>query len=219
MKLMKYVYITVIFSIFFSGCALKRGEVILHQEINNNEIQVKHDKTVFIKSINDNRIFEFRPKSANIPSLKEGELDSVEIRSRAVARKRNAYGKALGDILLKDGQTVPSIFEDNLKIAFQELGYNIIDDALLINDKTTIVTLDIEKFWTWMTPGFWALTISTQVETKLSLKREYSLNNDTIEFITKDYFQTGVGGNWVLVMESALRNHVIEIKKKVESLD
>ncbi len=218
MNAIKYGIITILLLVFFTGCALKRGEVSLHQEVNTSEVETKQSKTIFIKSINDNRVFEFQPKSANIPSLKEGEDDSDEIKARAVARKRNSYGKALGDIILKEGQTVRSVFETNLKIAFEELGYNLIEDEATINDKTMIVILDIEKFWTWITPGFWALTISTQVETKLHLKREADSNSETIAFITKDYFQTGVGGNWVSVMQSALRNHVIEIKKKVNNV-
>ncbi len=53
--------------------------------------------------VEDDRKFQDKPASADIPSLKgEQSNATVEEKARAVARKRNGYGKALGDILLKD---------------------------------------------------------------------------------------------------------------------
>ena len=65
-------------------------------------------KEIFIESVTDERIFQENPKSQDIPSLGlGGSANATEIiRKRAIGRKRNTYGKALGDILLEEGQTV-----------------------------------------------------------------------------------------------------------------
>ncbi|WP_336605487.1 hypothetical protein [Stutzerimonas stutzeri] len=53
----------------------------------------------------DERTFESKPRSAGIPSLKGGEINDTSITERAFARKRNGFGKALGDVVLPSGRT------------------------------------------------------------------------------------------------------------------
>ena len=58
-----------IFLLFIlSGCAVKRGEVIINQQSNESQL------SVYIKEVIDNRKFEVNPKKPNIPSLNPNEL-------------------------------------------------------------------------------------------------------------------------------------------------
>ena len=84
----------------FFGCATTRGVMDVQEEVSANPetgIAVKFAR------VTDARRFEIDPRQADIPSLKNDEIDDPAITSRAIARKRNSYGKALGDILLPGG--------------------------------------------------------------------------------------------------------------------
>jgi hypothetical protein len=41
----------------------------------------------------------------------------AEVKARAIGRKRNTYGKALGDMVLEGGQTVEGVVREYLVIA------------------------------------------------------------------------------------------------------
>ena len=96
----------IVFICVFASCATNRG--YLNVPVDTGSLSAPNGKQVYIRSITDNRQFQDKPLSADIPSLGFGGLNNAtpEIKSRAIARKRNSYGKALGDILLEEGQTV-----------------------------------------------------------------------------------------------------------------
>ena len=84
--------------------------------------QQSNSKTAVIKIIEDKRVFEEKPKQANIPSLKGGlQKATAADKAKAIARKRNGYGKAMGDIFLRD-ETVVSVFEKRIGIRFIACG-------------------------------------------------------------------------------------------------
>ena len=92
-----------------SGCATNRGIIdvrVTPTPDPQGKVMVK------IVRVTDQRTFELRPDVASIPSLKDGQIDNKAITSRAIARKRNGYGKALGDILLPEGRTVEDLVEE-----------------------------------------------------------------------------------------------------------
>lgn len=198
-----------------SGCAIKRGEVTIKQEAKETKVNNNSQLSVFIKEVKDNRRFEFNPRDPNIPSLSPDEINTKEVQARAIARKRNSYGKGLGDILLKEGQTVSSLMKENIEIAFLESGYQVIKDEKNITTDTKIVNVDINKFWTWMTPGFWAITLSTEISTNLKIN---TTKEDEINVFTKGYYQTGLESNFVEVIKNALKLHIKEVKTKIDKM-
>ena len=121
-------FITMLSSLtFLSGCATSRGEVELAIPV-LTEAELTNGKEIYIKSVVDKRLFEVKTKEPNIPSRYPDEPQSDSIKLRAIARKRNSYGKGLGDILLKEGQTVESVIRDFLKQAFIQNGYSILEN-------------------------------------------------------------------------------------------
>ena len=136
---LKVAFIAMLFSLaFLSGCATSRGEVELAMPI-LTEAELTNGKEIYIKSVVDKRLFEVKPKEPNIPSLDPDEPQSDSIKLRAIARKRNSYGKGLGDILLKEGQTVESVIRDSLKQAFIQNGYSVLENEKQITKDTYIV--------------------------------------------------------------------------------
>jgi hypothetical protein len=135
MKSVEKVLVVSLLLVFLSGCATSRGVL----EIQEPAASVNPAEGVALKfeRISDNRKFEINPKQPDIPSLKNNEINDQLITSRAIARKRNSYGKALGDILLPEGQTVVGVVEKSLTRGLRENGYRVLiegeagyDDAL-----------------------------------------------------------------------------------------
>lgn len=209
-------FIAILFGLaFLSGCATSRGEVELTIPTSTGA-ELSDGKEIYINSVVDKRLFEVKPKEPYIPSLDPDEPQSDSIKLRAIARKRNSYGKGLGDILLKEGQTVESIIYDSLKQAFIQNGYSIIENKKQITKDTYVVDSQINKFWSWMNPGFWALTLSTEISTDINIKKESETKNEEINVKVFDKFQTGSGSNWVSVMQVALRAYIKEVKSKLK---
>jgi hypothetical protein len=209
---MKLVAIAIIFSAsFLTGCATSRGLVSLTVPA-SDKIESPNGIEIYIHSVVDKRIFEEAPKSPNIPSLDPSEPQNDEIKLRAIARKRNTYGKGLGDILLKEGQTVESVIHDSLRQAFIEGGYTVVPDNANLSKSAQVLQVEINKFWSWMNPGFWAITLSTEIATDISVKKVDETDRKMISVKAADHFQTAVEGNWLAVMHSALKDYISEVK-------
>lgn len=134
-------------TIILSGCVTTRGLVTLEQPKAISKEQVL-TKTAVIKVISDDRVFENKPKTPDIPSLKGGLAQASEDdKSKAIARKRNGYGKALGDILLREG-TVSTVIKKRVTSALNQAGYKVIP----LSDANTqpidlTISVNINKFW------------------------------------------------------------------------
>lgn len=89
----------------------------------------------------------------------------------------------------------------------------MIENSDNVSKSSEIVDVEINKFWSWMNPGFWAITLSTEIETNISIKGS-DADKKTIYVKAADHFQTGVDGNWVSVMNTALKDYIFEVKAK-----
>lgn len=136
-----------------AGCASSRGVLDYKPRASTN---LGEGPPVRIASVSDARAFDRRPNDPSVPSLKNGEIADRSITSRAIARKRNSYGKALGDILLPEGQTVADIVRPAVARGLREGGYRVLAEGDAGFAEATPVDVEIRKLWMWMTPGFWA---------------------------------------------------------------
>jgi uncharacterized lipoprotein YajG len=210
---MRFVSIALVFSAcLLTGCATSRGLVSLAIPASVN-VTSSNGEEIYIHSVVGKRTFEEAPKSPNIPSLDPSEPQSAHIKLRAIARKRNTFGKGLGDILLNEGQTVESVIYDSLRQALIDRGYRVIEKNGTMSTNSQIVDVEINKFWSWMNPGFWAITLSTEIETNISVKGNEG-ETKTIYVKAAEHFQTAVEANWLSVMHSALKEYISEVKAK-----
>ncbi|MBU4287189.1 MAG: flagellar biosynthesis protein [Proteobacteria bacterium] len=203
--------------LFLGGCATSRGIVNLQIPKANIPTQ-SNGKSIFIRSVTDDRTFQQNPSTPDIPSLGFGGAGTAsnELKKRAIARKRNTYGKALGDILLKENQTVESIIKDSLTKSFYELGYEVIDKKETMETNIIIIDVSIEKFWSWMNIGFWALTLSSEIETKITLTNP---KDETKEIYVKSEgnYQIASGKNWLEIMNKSLQQFDDKVKEHFSS--
>ncbi len=203
-------------ALFFSGCAAKRGEVALQVPTAKAEATPSNGKQIYINSVVDKRVFEVKPPEPNIPSLDPSEAQTDAIKARAVARKRNGYGMAMGDIVLNADQTVNSVIKDSLIEAFTGNGYHVIETKDQITPQTYIADIQILKFWSWMNPGAFAITLSCEIETNVNVQKEGNLENHSLHVKAADSFQMGTESNYIEIMQKALQQYIAEAKTEIK---
>jgi hypothetical protein len=213
---MKNLVFSVVLIITLTGCLFTRTEVSLAQKFGQVNVLEKNGKSIYIQTVIDKRIFENNPRSPRIPSLKDNELQNNEIKSRAIARKRNGYGGAEGDVLLKNGQTVVFVIKENVEIAFSDLGYTIIQNPKDITDNTILVDIDVNKFWSWMTPIFVSIILDSEISTNVTLTEHGKENKYTFKVATTEHSATAFDSDWIAMTQKVLKLHIEEIKKKIQ---
>lgn len=145
-----------------SACAVNRSEITIPPETST---QPASGVTVVIGDPVDARRFEAAPATPSIPSLKEAsQIGDTRITSRAVARKRNAYGGALGDVLLVPTQTVSLLVGSAVKAGFNDSGYRVLEPSDPSYAVAPKVNVRIVEFWTWVTPGFAQIKLDNATE-------------------------------------------------------
>jgi len=212
---LKLSIVTIFISVLFlSGCATNRWVIDVPMPA-SGEVSKSNGKEIYINSVTDSRVFEVSPPEPNIPSLDPDEKQGDKIKQRAIARKRNGFGKGLGDILLPEGKTVESLISATLRQAFIENGYTVLNKKEQITDNTYLVDARINKLWSWMNPGFWAITLSTEITTDIAIKNKGATNEKVVSVKVSDTFQTGVESNWIEVMQSGLKAYINKLKLSI----
>jgi hypothetical protein len=203
-------------SAILGGCATSRSEIkVASPQATSPAPAVTKERAVVIRTIKDERTWAAAPTDPGIPSLGfEGAAAASEaVKARAVGRKRNTYGQALGDVLLQEGQTVPGLVRENLAAAFRQAGYRVAPDAASAGASPLIVDVSIRKFWTWLQPGFWALTFHGEIETDLTVTA--GGRPTTIRVKTQDPQQVGTEAVWIQTVEKALAAYRAEAAGKL----
>lgn len=208
---------------FLGGCATDRS--VLSIAVPDAEAPINVDRgTVYIQSVMDQRRFEENPSTQDIPSLGFGGAANAtaEVKLRAIGRKRNGFGKAIGDMLLPEGQNVEGVIREALEKAFLETGFEVLHDESKIDPKTFVIDVEIRQFWAYMTPGFWALTLSSDITTDLdigtSTKTPSRGRSETIVVKSSGRYQLGTEGNWSEVISKSVSEYVDKAKAVAGSL-
>ena len=152
-------------SLLFIGCATSRGILEVPLMAGDNPIQGREVKIV---RVTDRRTFQLKPSDPSTPSLKDGQIDNPAITSRAIARKRSGYGKAMGDILLPEGHTVEQLVGTALTRGLRGAGYRVLLQGQEGYEQAVPLEADIRRFWTWISPGFWALHLEFEARIQVS---------------------------------------------------
>lgn len=199
-------------SLLVSGCATNRGILDVRLNVPQNPAS---GRVVTIVRVTDSRVFEEAPRSPSIPSLKGREIVDKAITSRAIARKRNTYGKAIGDILLPENRTVENLVREALVKSFRESGYRVIDDATESKDNVVHIEADIEQFWSWVTPGFWAISI--EFEAKVNIKGDVPSfkNGETVRGYIELHTQAAGTTAWLNTINKGIGVFIDEVKKRL----
>jgi ribosomal protein L11 len=215
-KLMAKVSFVFLLMLALSACAVNRSTVAV--DVPEATAGTKNGVSVKILEVTDNRVFEFRPGVPQVPSLSESEQNNKSVEARAIGRKRNGFGKALGDVLLPEDQTIAGLVEKTVTNAFLEAGFTVVkaDDAAY-GDAIPVKT-GVVKFWSWIEWGFTQLPLHTISEIEIvapigELKEGMKVENEVV----KSHFAV-VESDWQKNMTAALAELQAKIVEKLKSL-
>lgn len=209
MKCRSMIALTIV--LLASGCAANRGLMTL--SVPPATATASHGIPVYIDRIADNRVFEDKPAQPSTPSLKGGKATSEgeAIKARAIARKRNGYGMALGDILLEGDQSVIGVMRDLLQESFKGAGYRIVDERSQLGEEGLEVDASIEKFWAWFTPGFFAVAMESQIETALQVTQGEEQREVHVRAHGRNSGQSGREGNWIEAYRRGFEDYRVKL--------
>lgn len=203
--------------ILLGACATNRSQISLEVPRSTQPAPAATGKVAVIVDVSDERRFEDDPSDPSVPSLKKGReyvLDA-EGRTAAVARKRNSWGRAIGDIVLNPPQTVETITRDLVRQGLGGRGYTVIEDATAVPNGAITVDIGIRKFWAWFTPGFWVVDMEANLETLLTW-RGAATGEMTVTGYGKKSAQTGRDGNYVQAYDRAFSDYLENLGSALE---
>ena len=195
-----------------AGCAVGRTTVDVSVPQGTNPATGKY---VRIDSVQDKRDFVVAPPSPDIASLDPNGDSSDASKARAIGRKRNGYGKALGDVALPEGKTVAGLVETALANVFQEAGYAVVKQGDPNFAAAAPVKAKIDDFWAWMQPGFWAITTNQKSELQLSGDVGALHGEQTVKTHVSASKQVVTSSDWQEIVEKGLAAITEETKKLV----
>ena len=132
--------------VLLAGCATNRAEVDVLRPGDTQTPAPSNGKKVYISAVDD-QVFQIKPSSSDIPSLKYDEIDDKSITERAIARKRNNFNMAIGDVLLPEGRTVSELVGNAVATAYRQAGYEVVSSPGARD--VSEVKVNIIEFGSW----------------------------------------------------------------------
>ena len=152
-----------------------------------------------------------------MPSLKGGEVGNSAITERAIARKRNGFGQALGDILLPEGETVAGLVEDRLTDGFRDNGYRVVTEGDSDFADAIPMEVDIDKFWGWFQPGFWEIKLQFESLIRIQGPLDPFVDGKSYENGSELGAQTASEKNWLKALQANLDDIILNISSDLTS--
>lgn len=171
-----------------------------------------------IERVTDRRVFEAKPRKANIPSLENpDDIKNLDVTSRAIARKRDGFGKAWGEIVLPEGRTVVGLVEEAVARALREAGYRVaakqdppVTDAIPIE-------ADIDQFWAWFRPGF--AQVAVEFETRVNIRGPMSAfqSAEPVKGVARVTGMAITSDDWQKAVNQGLEDFVRNLRERLKT--
>ncbi|MFH1146763.1 MAG: hypothetical protein V1736_03565, partial [Pseudomonadota bacterium] len=77
------------------------------------------------------------------------------------------------------------------------------------------IEADIEQFWSWVTPGFWA--VSMEFEAKVNIKGDVPpfKDGEMVRGYVELHTQAAGTGSWLNTINKGIESFVTEVKKRL----
>jgi hypothetical protein len=150
--------------------------------------------------VTDSRHFENKPEDPSTPSV-HGDVNALtaDERSRFIGRQRNTYGHAMGDVVLPEGRTVQTKIVEILSEGLRRRGYAIV----VPEPGSGRVSVDVQDFWSWMTPGFIALSFEARIGCKVTIEANGKRATFQVRGYALNHGQIAKDKNWQEAYEEA----------------
>jgi hypothetical protein len=201
MKKLQLLVIAFVCCMFSSGCVTGRRVVSL--SVPNTTGPSLSKGRIFLGSVKDGRIFENKPSQPSIPSIKGDALSlSEKQRDSFIGRQRNGYGKALGDMVLPDGESVTKTARRLVEEGLRHRGYTITQEATRQNSASVVV----DEFWAWFTPGFFSVSFEARVWCTITVNHDGTTKTFAVKGYGRNNGQVASDANWQLAYKRAFED-------------
>jgi hypothetical protein len=155
---------------------------------------------VVFGEVTDTRHFENKPGDPSTPSV-DGDVNKLSAveRSRYIGRQRNTFGHAMGDIALPGGKTVQTKMVEIMTEGLRQRGYAVVANGTDANK----VSVEVQDFWTWMTPGFFALSFEARIGCKVTIEHDGKTSVFQVRGYALNHGQVAKDKNWQEAFEEA----------------
>jgi hypothetical protein len=202
-------------SCFLTGCVTGRRSLDIGLESGTGATPDVPSKGSFMfGAVTDARHFENKPSEPSTPSI-DGDVNALSPAERGtfIGRQRNTYGHAMGDIVLPDGQTVGTKIVEIMTVGLKRRGYSVVATA----PTQGTVAVEIQDFWSWMTPGFVALSFEARLGCKVSIESVGRKATFEVRGYALNHGQIAKDKNWQEAFEEAfadfLKNFDVQLKE------
>jgi hypothetical protein len=195
------------------GCATTRGELDVAVSLPQDP---GGEPAFRVPEVTDRRVFQARPPNPSIPSLKNpDQIRDKAITSRAIARKRNGYGMAMGDILLPEGHTVSQLASDAIVRAFRLAGFSVVGPGDPAFSFAIPVQAEIDQLWAWVTPGFWAMAIEFESRVRVTTDLGSFRDGEEVRGYIRLRSAAVTSGKWLKTIDLGLEDFVSALRSKL----
>ena len=163
---------------------------------------------VYIALVTDDRHFENKPSDPSTPSI-DGDVTklSADQKDQMIGRQRGGFGKAMGDIGLADGDAVTKRVRLLVEQGLSRKGYQVVSDP----KAAYIISVSIDQFWAWMTPGFIALTFEAKIQCTLSATTPAGTETVVVKGYGRNYGQVAKDANWQEAYDPAFEDFIVNV--------
>jgi hypothetical protein len=164
-------FVPVLLAGLLSACAL--GESVLEvKPPQPGSMQPAAGAPLVQIDITDARIFQAAPRDPSDPSLEDAaRIADPAVRARAIGRKRNAYGMAMGEFVLPPGQTVMTLTRSTTEKVLRDKGYAVVPANTPPPANAIPLGIVINQMWSWLTPGFVEVSFGFKSQVELTSPR------------------------------------------------
>jgi uncharacterized lipoprotein YajG len=208
MKKMRPLFAALVIALL-TGCATSRSVVAPAIDAGRNPAQ---GVAVRIENVTDARTFQARPPQPDMPSLNEQEVGDRSLTARAVGRKRNGFGQALGDIVLPENESVAKVVSNALTKGLRESGYRVLAKGETGYEQAAPVSARVEQFWAWINPGFAAIRTTARIEVALAGNLKPIEGGKKVTAEAAESMQIVTENDWLVILNKALDAWIANLK-------
>jgi len=197
-----------------SGCVTGRRSFSVNVPPAESVAKNTAKGAIAIGQISDERHFENKPDEPSTPSI-NGDVNqlSATARSTFIGRQRGSFGHAWGDIVLPEGQTVQGKVADLLREGLKRRGFTIADATATDNSASA----EIQQFWTWMSPGFWALSFEAQIKCKVTIVHGGKATSIIVKGYGLNHGQFAKDVNWQEAFDAAIQDFLTNLDEQLDA--
>lgn len=211
---MKHLALLSLVTILSTGCVV--GRSVIEAPTTPNVKAPNSGFPIVLAETRDHRIFFKGAMDLHLPSVDQVDESLQYLKAVTIGRKRNAFGKKFGGVILPNFLTVTKVVEDVVISAMHKAGYKIVPANSTEGQTAPVLTIEVNEFWAWFENG--GLTASIKQRSDVLIIGEFpgfadGVNTrieveDSIALALNDAFWTDIINKGLIALEEKLERDI-----------